>query len=171
MPIRSYTRSTDDYRKSCGENILCGIDISVMVSATSWAIPFPNIKRQFIDNVTAVSTTLRAGEPSVNLNQRPTVPLALILQLTNQLRPTGISNCLSKFMVLHHALHCQVFDGNRLVFTYQSSCQLVKEIFSSVGNSCLNSSHFPSCFLSIIRVFNFARIPCKAVLEGRGFYP
>jgi hypothetical protein len=58
-----------------------------------------------------------------------------------------------------------------LVFTYQSSCQLVKEIFSSVGNSCLNSSHFPSCFLSIIRVFNFARIPCKAVLEGRGFYP
>jgi hypothetical protein len=41
------------------------------------------------------------------------------------LGPACIGNGLCQFMVLHHILHCQVFDGNRLIFTYQSSCQLV----------------------------------------------
>lgn len=66
MPIRSYVRSTDYYRKPCGENIVCGIDVSVVVGSTFWTIPFPNIKRQLIDNVTAVSTAFRAGKPSTS---------------------------------------------------------------------------------------------------------
>lgn len=121
MPIRSYVRSTDYHRKPCGENIIGGIDISVVMRSTLWTIPFPNIKRQFIDNATAISTTFRTGKPTVNFNQRSTVPLALVLQLTNQLTPTGIGNGLCQFVVFHHILHYQVLDRNRLVFTYQSS--------------------------------------------------
>ena len=133
-PIRSYVRSTDfhrwcfahrEHRKPCGENILCGIDISVVMCLALRTIPLPNIKRQFINNVTALSTALAARKPSVNLNQRPTIPLALIFQLTHQLSPACISNCLCQLMVLQHILHRQIFDSNRLVFTYQSSCQLV----------------------------------------------
>lgn len=130
MPIRSYVRSTDYHRKPCGENIICGINVSVMVGSTLWTIPFPDIKRQFINNVTTVSTTLRTGKPSVNLNQCPTVPLALVFQLTNQFTPACISNRLSQLMVFHHALHRQIFDSNRLIFAYQSSRQLVKEILA-----------------------------------------
>jgi hypothetical protein len=39
---------------------------------------------------------------------------------------------LRQLVVLHHILHRQIFDSNRLVFTYQSSGQLVKEICSSL---------------------------------------
>ncbi len=110
MPIRSYGSSTDFHRKPCGENIIGGIDVSVVVRPTFWTIPFPNIKRQFINNVTAVSTTFRAGKPSVNLHQCPTVPLAFVFQLTNHERPRSISNRLRQFVVFQHILHRQVFD-------------------------------------------------------------
>jgi len=137
-----------EYRKPCGENILCGIDVSVMVCPTLWTVPLSNIKRQFIDNVTALSTAFRARKPSVNFNQRPTGPKALVLQLTNQLRPACISNSCTKFSVLQHILYSQVLDSNRLVFAYQSSGQLVEEIFASIGNAGLNTSNRNSRFLS-----------------------
>src|SRR5919199_1351451 len=154
MLIRSYVRSTDYHRKPCGENIICGVDISVMVRPTFRTIPLSDIKRQLINNVTAFSTAFRTRKPTVNFNQCPTIPLALILQLTNQFKPACISNSLSQLMVFQHILHRQVFDSNRLVFAYQSSRQLVKEIFTSIGYSCLNSSNFTPRFLSIVRAFH-----------------
>ena len=157
MPIRSYVRSTDYHRFSRGENILCGIDISVMVRPTFRTVPLSNIKRQLIDNVTALPATLATGKPSVNLNQCPTIPLALILHLANQLGPTCISNGGADFTVLQHILHRQILDSNRLIFAYQSSRQFVKKIFSGIGNSCLNSGNLPPSLLSIVGVFNSTR--------------
>jgi hypothetical protein len=140
MPIRSYGSSTDYHRKPCGENILCGVDISVVMCPTFWTIPLSNIKRQFLNNVTAASAAFRAGKPSLNLYQCPTVPLTLVTQLANQLTPRCITNCLSQLVVLQHILHSQILDGNRLVFAYQSSGQLVKKIVSSVGNFAESSN-------------------------------
>ena len=157
MPIRSYVRSTDYHRKPCGENILCGIDISVVVRPTFRAIPLSDIKRQFINNVTAASTAFRAGKPSVNFNQRPTVPLALVFQLTNQFTPASISNGCTELSVLQHIPHRQILNSNRLVFAYQSSGQLVKEICSLVSCFSMNSSNPTPGLLSIIRAFNFTR--------------
>jgi len=157
MSIRSYVRSTDYHRKSCGENILCGINVSVVMRSTFWTVPFPDIKRQFIDNVTAVSTALRTGKPSVNLHQCPTVPLALVFQLTNQFTPTSIGDRLCKLVILQHVFHGQILDGNRLVFTHQSSCQLVKQIFPGVSNSSLNPGDLTSGLLSIVGTFDSTR--------------
>jgi hypothetical protein len=156
MPIRSDVRSTDYHRQPGGENIVGGIDVSVVVCPTFRAIPLSDIKRQFINNVTAVPTAFRTRKPTVNFYQCSTVPLALVLQLTNQLTPTSVGDVLSQLVVLHHILHRQVLDSKRLVFTYQSSRQLVKEICSSVGNSCVNPSHLKSCFLSVVGAFNLA---------------
>jgi len=104
MPIRSYVRSTDYHRKPCGENILCGVNVSVMVRPAPLAIPLPDIKRQLTRYVTAVSTALTAGEPTVNLYQCPTVPLAFVFQLPHQLRPTCISNGWGQVAVLHQKI-------------------------------------------------------------------
>jgi hypothetical protein len=158
MPIRSYVRFTDYHRKPCGENILCGVDVSVVVRPTFGTIPLSDIKRHFLNDVTAVSTTFGTGEPTVNFYQCPTVPLALIFQLTNQFRPRSISNCLSQFMVLcairaplryQHIPHRQILDSNRLVFAYQSSGQLVKEVCSRIGNSRMDASNLMPRFLSM----------------------
>src|SRR3712207_7888668 len=52
--------------------------------------------------------------------------------------------------VLHHVLHRQILDSNRLVFTYQSSSQLVKKVCSGIGNPGMNPSHLMPCLLSIV---------------------
>ena len=164
MPIRSYARSTDYHRKPCGKNVLCSVDISVVVCPTFRTIPLPDIKRQPINNVTAVSAAFCTGEPTVNSYQPPTIPLALVFQLPHQLRPTCISDSCTEEAVFHHVLHCQVFDCNRLVFTYQLSRQLVfakrpegKKIFTGISNRCLNTSNLHPCLLPIVRAFNSAR--------------
>ncbi len=150
LPIGSTARES-------GENVSCGIDISVVVCPTIWAVPLPVIKRQFIDNMTAVSTAFRTGKPSVNLYQCATIPLTFVLQLTNQLAPATISNRLSQLVIFHHVLHRQVLNRNHLVFAYQLSRQLVQKIFAGVGNLSLNSCHRPSCFISIFRAFDATR--------------
>src|SRR4028118_2048981 len=128
-----------------------------MARSTFWAIPFPNIKRQFIDNTPAVSTALRAREPSVNCDQCPTVPLTLVLQLSNQLTPATIGNRLSQLVVFHHVLHRQVLNRNHLVFAYQLSRQLVQKIFTGISYLSLDFCHTPSSFLPIFRAFDAAR--------------
>jgi hypothetical protein len=79
MSIRSYVRSTDYHRFFRGKNIFCGIDVSVVMGSALRTIPFSDIKRHFIDNVTAASTAFAAGEPSVYFYQSSTIPLALVL--------------------------------------------------------------------------------------------
>jgi len=104
-----------------------------------------------------LGASLRGGEPAVNLDQFPAIPFALVFQLPNQFTPTGVANRQCQFRVLHHVLHSQVFNGNRLVFTHQSSRQLVKEIFTSIGNLFVNSGNFQPRFIAVIRAFLFTR--------------
>ncbi len=59
-------------------------------------------------------------------------------------------------MVLHHVFHSQVLDGDQLVFSHPLSPQLVKHIFSSVGNLSVNPRYAQSCFVPIVRPFYLA---------------
>ena len=92
MPIRSYTRSTDRNRVSHGQDVLGRIDVSVMVGATLRAVPFPNIQRQPLNDMAAMATALRTGEPLVNLDQGSAIPLSLVLQLSHQFAPASIAD-------------------------------------------------------------------------------
>ncbi len=60
-----------------------------MVYPTIRAVPFTNIQRQFFNDVTTLAASLRTRKPSVNLDQRATVPVTLVFKLPDQLTPTG----------------------------------------------------------------------------------
>jgi len=62
-----------------------------MVSIALGAIPFPNIQRQLIDDVTTVATPFGTRKPTVNLDQCATIPIALVFKLPDQLAPTGMT--------------------------------------------------------------------------------
>ncbi|GAP96935.1 hypothetical protein NIES2104_34820 [Leptolyngbya sp. NIES-2104] len=156
MPFRSYVRSTDFHRKPCGKNVLCRVDISVMVHPTVWAVPLTNIQRQLFNDVPTVATSLRTRKPAVNLDQRATIPIALVFELFDQLSPTCVTDREGKFSVLHHVLHSQILDGDGLVFTHQSSRQLVKRIFSRISDFLMHLCDFEPRFVSIVRPFLFA---------------
>ena len=127
-----------------------------MPNTATRTIPLTNIQRQLMNRVAASMAALGAREPAVNLEQGSPVPVALIFKLPHQLTPTSITDSLSKLAVFYHVLHCQVFNGNRLVFAYQSSRQLVKHIFSSIGNLSVNTGYSQSCFMPIVRPFHLA---------------
>ena len=151
MPIRSYVRSTDFHRKPCGKNVMRGVDIPIMVSAAVGAVPFTNVQRQLFNDVPTLATPLRTRKPAVNLDQCATIPVALVLKLSNQFAPTGIADRQRKLPILHHVLHCQVLDGNRLVFTHQSSRQLVKKVFSSITDFLMHFCDSEPRFVAIVR--------------------
>ncbi len=99
MPIRSYTRSTDCNGVSHRQNIFRGVDIPVVECPAVGTLPLPHIQRQFINNVTAISTAFRTGEPTVNFYQVSTITLGFILQLSDKLTPASIADSTGKFMV------------------------------------------------------------------------
>ena len=74
-----------------------------MVSPTFGAIPFSYIERQLFDDVSTVATSFRTREPSVDLDQRASVPIALVFKLSNPLTPTSITNRKCKLFVLYSA--------------------------------------------------------------------
>src|SRR4028118_1359111 len=165
MSIRSYVRSTDFHRKPCGKNILCGVNIPIVVYPTMGTIPFTDIQRQFFNDVPTVVTPFRTRKPSVNLDQCATIPLTLVLKLSDQLTPTRIADREGKFPVLHHILHSQILNSNRLVFAYQSSCQLVKKILSGISNFLMHFCDLEPRLISIVRSLLLATQRLLSFLE------
>ena len=53
-------------------------------------------------------------------------------------------------MVLHHIFDSQILNHDRLVRAYQLSCQLMQKILSSIGDLCVDFSHFQPCFVSVV---------------------
>ncbi len=151
MPIRSYTRSTGCNRVSHGQYILSGIHIPVVVRPTTGALPFPDAQWQPLNNVTTIPTAFRTGKPLVNFHQVSTIPPGFVFQLSNHLSPPRITDGTGKFPVLHHVLHRQRLNGNRLIVTHQPGCQLVQMVFSGIGNLLLDSSNSQPRFVPVTR--------------------
>ncbi len=146
-----------------------------MVCPATGAVPVSNLQRQLIHDVTTMPTPLRTRKPSVNLDKATTIPVALIFELSDQLRPCSIADGLSQLPILDHILHSQIINGDGLVFTHQSSRQLVKKIISRIANLCIDSSDFndPS-FVSVVRPFllttqRFLRSTQFAAFSGKAF--
>ncbi len=134
MPIRSYVRSTDFHRKPCGEYVFGCVHIPIMASPALRAIPSADIERQLFNDMSTMATSLRTRKPTVNLDKSATIPIALIFKLSNQFTPASITDSSRQFLILDHVLHSQILNGDGLVFTHQSSRQLVNKIFSGIGN-------------------------------------
>jgi hypothetical protein len=156
MPIRSYTRSTDCNRVSHGQDILCRIDVPVMVSATWRAVPFPNIQGQPLNDMTTMATALRTGEPLINFDQGAAIPLSLIFQLSHQFAPPSIADGQSQLTVFDHIFHGQRFHGDCLIFTNQPSRQLVQMVFATVGHLLVDFCHLASGLVSISRTLGLS---------------
>ena len=152
MPIGSYVRSTDCNCVSRSQKITRCIDIPVVMRPALGAVPFTNIQRQRLNDVTTISTALTAGEPTVNLNKGTSVPLALVVKLSNQLSPSCITNTECKLGIFHHILNCQILNNDGLVFTHQLSSQFMEEVFTAIRNFTVDTSNFNSCLVSIVRL-------------------
>ena len=87
-----------------------------MVRFTVRTVPFPNVQRQLFNDVPTLAASLRTRKPAVNLDQRATSMVALVLKLSDQLAPTGIADRERKLPILHRVLHRQILDGDGFGF-------------------------------------------------------
>ncbi len=52
------------------------------------------------------------------------------MQPLGKLRPSRITNAFSKFVVLHHVFHLQVFIGNEIAGFHYAQCRLNGKVFT-----------------------------------------
>lgn len=87
--------------------------------------PLSNTQRQRFDDLSAVSTSFTTGKPLVYLDEGSAIPLAIVVQLVDELSPSTIGDVSGQLRVLHHVLDRQILDRvreasaqeNRLILT------------------------------------------------------
>ena len=123
---RSSALSTGMNRESHGKDIVCCIDVTVVMDTTFRAGPFTHIKRESVEKMTALETALTGRVPPINLDQGSTIPVGFVFQLGHKLRPSDIAYRFGELLVLDHVFDCQRLNTDRLVFTDQSCRELVQ---------------------------------------------
>jgi hypothetical protein len=56
-------------RTSCGKNVVCGIDVTIMLDATLRAGPGANIKRKGLEHMTAIKAPFGGRGELVNFDE------------------------------------------------------------------------------------------------------
>ena len=170
--------SADGHRKSCGEYVLRGADVAIVVGSAIRAIPLANIQRFASGVLTARGAGLAGRVPAVEYGERAPVPFALVFEHASELAPPGVGDApvqpafcglpVGKVLAgvlrigfrLAPAAHVpdrKVFEHDRLVFADQSRGQLVQEIGAPVFGVRLDSGYLESCLLVVAASFLLAR--------------
>ena len=107
----------------------------------------------------ACMTGFRGWIEAINLDQGAPVPLAFILQLTDELTPSDIGNSFSKFVVLNHILDGQTLHANHLVFVHYACGEFVLAVSSTVVDTSMNTGNFAAGFLPVLGTLFLFRMP------------
>lgn len=129
---------------SCGQQVLRGVDVSVVDGPAFRASPLSDIKPQFVQP----ALTLRAGfagrKETIQDNQSTAIPSAFVLQLSADLSPASVGNMPSQPGVLNHVFNLQVFNTDNLIFTNEFRGQLVSRVLALLSDFgvCLGNPGF-----------------------------
>src|SRR6266487_5916359 len=75
----SYTLSTGIDRKSCGMDVVCSVEVPVMVPLALGTGPFTHGKVKGFEHMPTVETPLAGWVPLVNLDKGSTIPCGFVL--------------------------------------------------------------------------------------------
>src|SRR5262245_14634910 len=101
----------------------------------------------------AVIAGFRRWEKAVNLDQGPPVPLALVVQLTDERAPSHIRDRFCKLVVFDHVLDRQTLDAYHLVFANDACRKFVLVVTTLVIDTGMHAGYFEPRFGSILGTF------------------
>lgn len=147
------------YGKTCRQNVLGRVYISVMQSATGRALPRPNRERKFVEQMSAVATGLRTGIPAADRDYSSIRTISFVLNHLSKCRPASISNRFRETPVFHKTSDVQILQDQGTVITDKLRRSLMQKI-SACGSyfSMSASDLLPGLFL-ILRSFLTPRHP------------
>ena len=120
-----------------------------MVGAALRACPLSGIQIKGLKHMTTDRARLAGWIPAVYLDQRASVPLSFVLQLSEELAPSHISDRLGKCRVLHHMLDRQALDADHLVLADQTCREFVLIVPASIAYSGVDLGDLPPSLFPI----------------------
>ena len=154
--LGSDTRSTGQHGLSSRDNIQCCVLVPIMDRVTFGTRPRPDRQRQFSQDIATATTPFTARVESVNLDERPAVPLCLVLQLAKDLAPAHIGDMFGQTVIPDQAPDVQIFHDDHLVFANQSGGHLVDKVHAAITYLLVNLGDLQTGFLAVLRTFLLA---------------
>jgi hypothetical protein len=165
---RSYGLSTGSNREPRGQNVLCGSDVAVMDNPTFGARPRSYLQGEGVENMTTVKAAFGGRIPLVNLDQGSSIPGGFVLQLSDNVRPTHVTESFCQAVVVDQMLDLPTLDAYDLVFAYDANRELVLVVSSPICNLCMDASNREPSFVALLRAFSLLSMPplcfCQAFL-------
>jgi hypothetical protein len=87
------------------ENVNASIGITIMKRTATRAAPLSIRELESgVDRATS-RAALGAWKPATNLIDNASIPILLVLEEANKLRPAHVTDCFGNFVILQHARH------------------------------------------------------------------
>src|SRR6266568_8124350 len=103
--------------------------------------------------MSTVKATFGRGVPLVNLDNGTPIPCRFVLKLSDQFRPTDVTDGFRQRVVLDHVLDLQTLDADDLVFAYDASRALMLVVPSPICHLFLDASHLQTSFCTVLGPF------------------
>lgn len=120
-----------------------GVLIAVMRFPTVRARPEPDGEiLHFTMLEYTVVTKLTGREMRADFADQSAVPVGLVLQLTDEFTPSGVTDTQGQSAVLHHAGGFEVFRADDLVLPDQGRGEFMQEVLTLVGDALMDTGEF-----------------------------
>ncbi len=139
--MRSHIRSTGSDRQPGGQKIDRGVPVPVVSGPAGLTGPLSDAQGHRVGDHPAGRAQPGTGEPPVDNDQLAAVPGCLVLQHRPQLAPRGVTDGTCQRVVPQHVGDRQILDHERLVFTHETSRQLVQEVPAPIGDPGMDPRH------------------------------
>jgi len=164
-------RSNDASRR---QNIIRRINVSIMALSACGTFPLANLKRQALNNVSAVRACFTRREKSVYNPYFSSVHLCLRFEHYSKHSERSVRNTFRKLSIFDHSSYVEIFDADNVKTTNKIGCQLVQKVLSTVCSFLLNFSNPKPLSVSSPASFHSARknalSPFKSLLLSRNIF-
>ena len=99
----------------------------------------------------ACATSFRGWVEPIDLDQGSSVPFGFILELTDKLTPSNVTDSFCKAGVLDHVLDSQALHAHHLVLVYDACAELVLVVLPSVLDTSMDFGNLQTRLVPVFR--------------------
>jgi len=107
----------------------------------------------------AGATGLRRRIEPIDSDQGASVPLGFILELTDKLTPSNVTDSFCKATILDHVLDSQALHANPLVLAYYACAELVLVVSPPILDTSMDFGNLQTCLVPVFRALLFLDVP------------
>jgi len=116
----------------------------------------------------AVMAGFRRWIPPIDCDEGSSRPLALVVQLADELTPSHITDGFCQTVIFDHIFDGQTLHADHLVFVDDACRKLVLVVATTVIDTSVDTGHLTPCLLPVLGALLFLGVPtlgfCQSLL-------